>query len=175
MKKNWYAVYTKPKCEKKVSASLTKKKIENYCPLNRVSKQWSSDRKKMSLEPLFQSYVFVHATDLELAAIRQTSDVINFVYWLGRPAQVKEVEIESIQHFLNEYSNVQLEKTQVNLNDMVRIVSTPVEESDSNVIAMQATRVKVTLPSLGYMLCAESHKSNVELVDYTYKLRDMVS
>ncbi len=175
MKKAWYAVYTKPKCEKKVSASLTKKKIENYCPLNRVSKQWSSDRKKMSLEPLFPSYVFVHATDLEMATIRQTSDVVNFVYWLGRPAQVKDVEIESIQHFINEYSNVSLEKTQVNVNDMVRIVSGPATETEGNVVAMQATKVRVTLPSLGYAMSAESHKSSVELVDYSYKLRDMVS
>lgn len=176
MKKTWYAVYTKPKCEKKVSASLTKKKIENYCPLNHVAKNWS-DRKKMALEPLFPSYVFVHITDLEMASIRQTSDVVNFVYWLGRPATIKDVEIESIQHFLNEYSNVSLEKTQVNLHEMVRIVSSPVasDVNDEGVISMQGNKVRVTLPSLGYLMCAESQKSNVELVDYSYKLRNMVS
>lgn len=175
MKKTWYAVYTKPKCEKKVSASLTKKKIENYCPLNRMAKSWSSDRKKMSLEPLFPNYVFVHATELEMAAIRQTSDVVNFVYWLGRPAIVKDVEIESIQHFLHEYTNVQLEKTAVNVSDMVRIVSAPVTDAETSVATVQLSRVKVTLPSLGYMMCAESQKSNVELVDYSYKLRERVS
>lgn len=112
-----------------------------------------------------------------MAAIRQTSDVVNFVYWLGRPAMVKDVEIESIQHFLNEYSNVHLEKTQVNVHDMVRIVSAPAAESepDSNVISMQSSKVKVTLPSLGYLMSAESHKSNVELVDYSYKFRERVS
>jgi transcription antitermination factor NusG len=176
MKKNWYAVYTKPKCEKKVSASLSKKKIENYCPLNRVSKQWS-DRKKISLEPLFPSYVFVHATEMEMATIRQTSDVVNFVYWLGRPVVIKDVEIESIQHFLNEYFNVKLEKIQVNVSDMVRIVSTPVTETvdDSDVATMQTTKIKVSLPSMGYMMTTESHKSNVELVNYSYRLKERVS
>ena len=72
MKKNWYAVYTKSRCEKKVSALLTKKKIENYCPLNRLLKQ-SPDRKKIVQEPLFTSYVFVHITEMEMAAIRQIS------------------------------------------------------------------------------------------------------
>jgi transcription antitermination factor NusG len=174
MKKNWYAVYTKPKCEKKVSASLSKKKIENYCPLNRLSKAWSNDRKKMSAEPLFPSFVFVHITELEMAAIRQTSDVLNFVYWLGRPAVVKDVEIESIQHFINEYSNVQLEKTAVSVSDMVRIVSTPVSSDTDSVVS--ASRVKVTLPSLGYMLCAETLKSNVEIADYSkFLVREQVS
>ena len=46
MKKNWYAVYTKSRCEKKVSASLTKKKIENYCPLNRVGSPIGGQKEK---------------------------------------------------------------------------------------------------------------------------------
>ena len=56
--KKWFVVYTKSRCEKKVADLLTKKGIENYCPLNRVQKQWS-DRKKIILAPLFTSYVFV--------------------------------------------------------------------------------------------------------------------
>ncbi|MEO7049924.1 MAG: transcription termination/antitermination NusG family protein, partial [Ferruginibacter sp.] len=92
MKKTWYAVYTKSRCEKKVASLLAKKKVEHYCPLNRVVKQWS-DRRKLVFEPLFTSYVFVKATDAEMATIRQTNDVINFVYWLGRPAVIKDTEI----------------------------------------------------------------------------------
>lgn len=38
MQKNWYAVYTKP-LEKKVAALLSKKKIENFCPLGCVETQ----------------------------------------------------------------------------------------------------------------------------------------
>jgi len=58
--KKWYAVYTRPRWEKKVSELVTKKKLTTYCPLNRVVKQWS-DRKKVIFEPLFTSYVFVNA------------------------------------------------------------------------------------------------------------------
>ncbi len=174
MKKNWYAVYTKSRCEKKVSAALTKKKIENYCPLNRIVRQWS-DRKKMTLEPLFTSYVFVNVTEFEMAAVKQTGDIVNFVYWLGRPAVIKDVEIESIQHFLNEHTDVQLEKTAVNVSDMVRIVSGPLMEFEGNVVSIKNNRVKVTLPSLGFMMSAEVQKSSVELVDYSLKLRNKVS
>lgn len=173
MNRNWYAVYTKSRCEKRVSALLTKKKIENYCPLNHLGQ--SEDRKKQALEPLFPSYVFVNITEMEMAAIRQTSDVVNFVYWLGRPAVIKNVEIESIQHFVSEHSNVVLEKTPVNVSDMVRIVSGPSMEFEGNVVSIKNNKVKVTLPSLGYMMTADVQKSNVELLDYSYKLRNMVS
>ena len=50
--KKWYAVYTRPKWEKKVAELLSRKRIENYCPLNKSIKQWS-DRKKTIFEPLF--------------------------------------------------------------------------------------------------------------------------
>jgi len=41
----WHAVYTKPCWEKKVANLLELKKIEHYCPLQKVYRQWS-DRKK---------------------------------------------------------------------------------------------------------------------------------
>ncbi|HZZ75628.1 MAG TPA: transcription termination/antitermination NusG family protein, partial [Puia sp.] len=56
--KKWYAVYTKPHCEKKVADLLTRKGIENYYPQNNVLKHWS-DRKKIVHAPLFSSFVFV--------------------------------------------------------------------------------------------------------------------
>ncbi|MCW3094268.1 MAG: NusG antitermination factor, partial [Ferruginibacter sp.] len=33
--KNWYALYTRPGTEKKVANLLSRKNIENYCPLKR--------------------------------------------------------------------------------------------------------------------------------------------
>jgi transcription antitermination factor NusG len=54
----WYAIYTRPRWEKKVNGLLEAKGIESYCPLNRVRRKWS-DRIKTIEEPLFKSYVFV--------------------------------------------------------------------------------------------------------------------
>ena len=55
--KKWYALYTKPRWEKKIDASLIKKNIESWCPLQKIEKQWT-DRKKIIEEPLFKSYIF---------------------------------------------------------------------------------------------------------------------
>jgi transcription termination/antitermination protein NusG len=79
---SWYAVYTKPRWEKKVASALERRQVESYCPLNQVTRQWS-DRRKVVEEPLFSSYVFVRVPDSKKQLVRETEGIINFVYWLG--------------------------------------------------------------------------------------------
>lgn len=165
--KLWYAVYTKPNHEKKVSALLSKRKIENYCPLNKIVNNLKEEKRKPVFEPLFPNYVFVHITEHDMALVKQQTGVINFVYWLGRPVNIKGMDMENIQEFVDSYSNISLEKTEVNLNNLVRIVSRkPVSEEFDNVIAMHATQVKITLPTLGYVLCADAGEEVFETISY---------
>jgi transcription antitermination factor NusG len=161
--KKWYVVYTRPRWEKKVTDLLNRKKIEHYCPLNRVQKQWS-DRKKIVTEPLFSAYVFVHIDETEQTAVRVTDGIINFVYWLGKPAIVRNEEILAIREFLNDYRNVRLEKTTVNLNDIVRVIGGPLVMQKGQVVSVKNKTVKVILPSLGYLMQAELETSNVEII-----------
>ena len=160
-KKQWYALYTRPRWEKKVADLLEKKKVEVYCPLNRVHRQWA-DRRKVVLEPLFSSYVFVYITEREHLSIKETDGVINFVYWLNKPAIIRNEEIDTIKKFLSEYDHVSLEKTEVNLNDKVRIINGPLMMWEGNVVEIRTNTVKITLPSLGQTLVAEI--KNVETV-----------
>jgi len=87
--KSWYAVHTRPRWEKKVAGQLAKKRLEYYCPLNKVQRQWS-DRKKIILEPLFTSYVFVRLSETEHLPVLQTDGVLSFVYWLKKPAVIQD-------------------------------------------------------------------------------------
>jgi transcription antitermination factor NusG len=160
-KKQWYALYTRPRWEKKVAELLEKKKVEVYCPLNKVQKQWA-DRKKTVYEPLFTSYVFVFVSPEEHLKIKQTDGVVNFVYWLNKPAEIRQEEIDTIRRFLNEYENVMLEKMMVNVNDPVRIINGPLMMWEGNVIEVRTNTVKITLPSLGQTLVAEIRKENIE-------------
>ncbi|HSU28300.1 MAG TPA: UpxY family transcription antiterminator [Chitinophagaceae bacterium] len=161
--RKWYAVYTRPKCEKKVAERLSRTNIENYCPTNRVVSQWS-DRKKIIHEPLFTSYVFVRIGENELLPLKQTDGVVNLVYWLGKPAVIHDEEIETIKMFLNEHATVKLEKTQVCVNDQVRILGGPLMQQQGQVLFVKGKTVKITLPSLGYLMYAEFETSNVEIV-----------
>lgn len=163
--KKWYAVYTKPRWEKKVAELLTKRRVENFCPLNKVVRQWA-DRRKTIFEPLFTSYVFVRATEQEHLAIKQTDGVLNLVYWLGSPAIIRDEEIEAIKNFLHVHTDVRLEKIAVNISDRVRITDGVLVHREGEVLEVKNKTVKLFLPSLGYTILAEVAKDKIEVLNY---------
>jgi transcription antitermination factor NusG len=163
MEMKWYTIYTKPRCEKKVADALARKKMEVFCPLNKVVRQWN-DRKKVLTEPLFTSYLFVRVPESRLAEVKRMDGVINFAYWLGKPAAVKEEEIEIIKDFLSEHKYVQLERTSVSMNDAVKVVKGPLMHQEGNVLTIKNNTVKVILPSLGFIMVAEVKQEAVEKI-----------
>jgi transcription antitermination factor NusG len=94
----WFVIYTRPRWEKKVHSLLLAKGVESYCPLHKVRRKWS-DRIKLVEEPLFKSYVFVKVDEAGRTLVRMTDGVVNFVYWNGKPASIKEKEIQTIRKF----------------------------------------------------------------------------
>lgn len=158
--KKWYALYTKSGCEKKVANLLSRKNIDNYCPMKR---HWNG-RKKVVLEPLFNSYVFVQIADTEIQCVRSIDSVVNFVYWLGKPAIILDQEIGIMKQFMNEYAHVKLEKIPFNLDGLVRVIGASGNDNKSNMVSVKNNVVKIVLPSLGYIMLAEVEKSNVEII-----------
>jgi len=152
-----------PVGKKKVAETLTKHSIENYCPLNKVLRQWH-DRKKIVHEPLFTSYVFVRVEEKRLNELRRIAGVLNLVYWLQKPAVIREEEITMIKKFMNQYTDVQLEKTIVSVNDVVRVINGPLMEQEGNVLAVRNRTVRISLPSLGYIMVAEVERQNIEVI-----------
>jgi transcription antitermination factor NusG len=96
---NWYVVYTKPKWEKKVAEKLNEIGIVAYCPLITKISQWS-DRKKIINVPLFNSYIFVQTTEKDRNKIFEVAGAVRYLFWLGKPAMVRNPEIEAIQNWL---------------------------------------------------------------------------
>lgn len=162
--KNWYAIYTKPRWEKKVSELLNRKDIQNYCPLNRVLKQWV-DRKKIVLEPLFKSYVFVHVSNSEIRSVKECIGVVSFVNWLNKPAIIRDAEIMAIKDFLDEHINVRVEHVDISIDDRIRILNGPFSAYEGKITAVNNNKVKLYLPSLGYMMVVEVEKSNIQIIE----------
>lgn len=166
MLQKWYAIYTKPRWEKKVNGLLSQKGIEVYCPLNKVRRKWS-DRIKTIEEPLFKSYVFVKIKDEERTNVRMTNGVVNFVYWNGKPAIIKEKEIQTIKRFLDEYENVEVVKMEVTPGDRVQVIAGPMMDKEGKVLEVKNKMAKVCIDSLGYMLIAYIDKSKLITVQQT--------
>jgi transcription antitermination factor NusG len=156
----WYAVYTRPRWEKKVNALLQQKGIESYCPVNKVRRRWS-DRIKTVEEPLFKSYVFVKVDEKQRTAVRMTDGVVNFVYWNGKPAVIKEKEIQTIRKFLDEYEHVEVVKFDIKEGQRVAITSGPMMNQQGQVIQVKNKTVKVSIDSLGSLLIAHINKSKL--------------
>lgn len=162
--KQWYALYTKPRWEKKVYKGLSQKGIEAYCPLNKVKRKWS-DRMKTIEEPLFKSYVFVKTSELEKTEVRFVDGVLNFVYWNGKPAVVREEEIVEIKKFLSEYEDVQVSSIDIKPADEVMLTTGVMMGATARVLrVLSKTMVEVFIDSLGLKITAKLEKKNLTKV-----------
>ncbi len=166
MSRKWLAIYTRPRWEKKVNSLLLQKGVECYCPLNKVRRKWS-DRIKTIEEPLFKSYVFVKIGDEDRMNVRMTAGVVNFVYWNGKPAVIRDKEIQLIRHFLDEYENVEVLKIGFEPEERVRVIAGPMMDQEGKVIEVKNKTAKVCIDSLGYMLIAYIDKSRLISVQQT--------
>jgi transcription antitermination factor NusG len=143
-----------------VNQLLTEKGLESYCPLNKVRRKWS-DRIKIVEEPLFKSYVFVKVSDPDRSAVRMTNGAINFVYWNGKPAVIKEKEIIAIKRFLNEYENVEAVPTDLKVNQRVRVTNGTLMDQEGKVLDIRHKTARVAIDSLGYILVAYIDRSKL--------------
>lgn len=157
--KFWYALSTKAGCEKKVANMLTRKNIDNYCPLKRSD----VSQRKLVLEPLFNSLVFIYTNEHQIPTLCKNDYIINVVFWLGKPAIIQSEEIEIMKGFLNEYTNVKLQKIPFTSNGVSRTVGESGVAHKTPVISVKNNIVKIILASLGYTIVAEIENSNVEV------------
>ena len=148
---NWYVVYTKPKWEKKVAEQLKSNGIECYCPLITQVRQWS-DRKKKVEVPLFNSYVFVQLPDSERNAVFQSVGVVRYLFWLGKPAVVRDEEISVIKKWLTTSDAYDISVTSVQVGDTIQLDSGPFSTQKAIVQEVTNTHYVLVLESLGCVL-----------------------
>ena len=96
----WYVLYVKPQSEKKAVQQLTNIGLDVYCPMVTEIHQWS-DRKKKVEVPLIKSYVFVNIEQHEYQDVFQAHSVVRYLYWLKKPAIVRDQEIDVMKEWLN--------------------------------------------------------------------------
>jgi transcription antitermination factor NusG len=156
MEKKWYAIYTKPRWEKKVDTVLKRKNIDSWCPLQKIQKQWS-DRKKIIEEPLFKSYVFVNIEETERTNVLMTDGALNFVYYVGKPAIIRNEEIEIIKKFLSEKdASISIQSLESFMQDtLVRVNHGVFMDNIGTVVRGGNKKVFVKLESLGQVMTVE--------------------
>jgi len=156
IERQWFAVYTKPRWEKKVDGLLQRKNIESWCPVQKKERQWS-DRKKVIEDPLFKSYVFVHASPAERVRVLQTDGILNFVHHLGKPAVIREEEIQLIKtYLLEENADISTQSWEtLEENIKVKIKQGVFMDNTGTVVRAGNRKVYVRLESLGQVMIVE--------------------
>ncbi len=160
---NWFAIYTKSRNEKKVANRLRDKQVEVYCPLSKTMRQWS-DRKKLVEVPVFPSYVFVKVQEKERIKVLETPGVIRFVYWLGKPAVIRESEIEAIRLFLEEHTEVAFRTFEPEPGMRLKIREGALKENEGVVKEVKKDKVVLRLERVGFELTAEVHISKLDKI-----------
>ncbi len=162
--KKWLVIYTRPRWEKKVHQQLQLQGIESYCPVRKVLNQWA-DRKKTVELPLFSSYVFVKINPREELKVRQTLGVLNFIYYMGKPATVRDRDIDQIKQLLESWSDLEV----VSLDDLsvgsrVYIKSGIFNKQQGSVVDIKGKNVLMVLDNLQCALVTKIDVANVALV-----------
>lgn len=155
MSGNWYILYTKAGQEKKVSAQLSKKGYESFCPLNYPCSD-TENRKRFNGDPLFPRFVFVYLAESQILTIRNFPGVIQMVYWLSKPAIIKDEEIRVIRDFTRIHSNIDISKSFVDAQEDCMVTTVPFLQGDKHSIAPRKSILKVFLPSLGFTMTAQA-------------------
>jgi transcriptional antiterminator RfaH len=148
---NWYVVYTKPKWEKKVAERLNEIGVVSYCPLITKTRQWS-DRKKIISVPLFNSHVFVQVEDKERNRVFEIPGVLRYLFWLGKPAVVKNSEIKTIQEWLSVPETYAVSFDQWKKGDTIKLESGPFISQIAVIQEVKQNHYILILESLGCTL-----------------------
>ena len=156
-------MYTRPRWEKKIALLLDNRGIENYLPLNKVLKQWS-DRKKMVQEPLFKGYLFIKIAEIEKWDVKLVDGILNYVHWLGKPAVVKESDIENIKKFLQEFDNVQVVDKSLQKGDEVIVQQGIMMNYKGIILEVLHNKAIVNIDSMGIKLNATFDLNKLQTV-----------
>ena len=146
----WFAIYTRPKNEKKVAEQLFRLGIEAYCPMVTQMKQWS-DRKKKVESPLISSYVFVNLDEKDRNTVFEAHGIVRYLYWLGKPAVIQDYEIEALKNSLKGIlTSVEVEGIQP--GDSLTISKGPFQGKEGIVSQVDKSKIRLILKELGVLI-----------------------
>ena len=92
---HWYAVCVYPRHEKAVRTYLDRRGVHAFVPLYRTIRRWKDRKKELELV-LFPGYVFVSLDLQQRLRVLESPSVVRFVCFQGRPAPIRESEIQSL-------------------------------------------------------------------------------
>lgn len=142
---NWYLLYTSSRAEKQVEQRLKMEGVEVFLPMHLTPRIWS-DRVKMVEVPLFNSYIFVKTIDEVLRSLVRINGISRIVFYNGKPAIVRQSEIDNIITFLEKAKGLECEFIE---NDDIEILTGPMKNKTGKVKKVSGNRITLSLEQIG--------------------------
>jgi transcription antitermination factor NusG len=162
--KRWYAIYTKPRNEKKVNQFLLDAGIVTYLPLQKVLKQWS-DRKKWVDEPLFKSYLFVHITPAQYYEVLNAWGVVRYITFEGKAVIVPPAQILAIRQFINEEAGPEQALEHFEKGDRVEIFRGSLKGLIGQLVEVRGRqKVRIEIEAIGQSIVLTIPKSYLKVI-----------
>ena len=158
---NWYALYTKPRKEQKVAQQLEQLGFVVYLPLKVEVRQWS-DRKKKVISPLFTSYVFIQIEESKRSDVFVIDGVLNYVFWLGKPAIIRSQEIELMRTEI-EKPNHEVFVTNLEPGEQILLKDGIFKGQEAFIQHISNQKAHLFLPNLGIKLVIHRKDALIEL------------
>jgi transcription antitermination factor NusG len=164
--KNWYALYTKPRNEKKVFESLTSTGIEAYLPLIKTLKQWS-DRKKWVEEPLFRSYIFVHIDKSDYYHVLNNAGIVRYITFEGKAVPIPENQIQAIKQYVGKDFEPLNEIKEFSIGDKVEVIKGSLMGLQGRLISIKnKQKVKIEIEAISQSVYLSVPRSFLEIVKF---------
>ncbi|CAM3470075.1 UpxY family transcription antiterminator [Zobellia roscoffensis] len=149
----WYVLKVKSGYEKKVVQGLSKMNVQVYCPIVKEVRIWS-DRKKTIETPLIKSYVFIKCSEKNRPLAFSVHGVERYLYWLGKPALVREEEIEVLKQWTEDDAVEDVAYTSLQPGDRATIQRGLLKDQVAIVRHVGRTRVSLVLEDMGIVVNA---------------------
>jgi len=153
---SWLVLCIKPQNEKKAAAQLAQLGITVYCPLVTQIRQWSDLKKKIET-PLIPSCVFVKLEEKERELVFQVHGVVRYLFWLGKPAVVRDEEIETLQEWLK-HDELDAQVIGLQPGDKMEISKGPFKGKEGIVQKVSKNSVQLLLLELGMKITLTKQK-----------------
>jgi transcription antitermination factor NusG len=114
-------------------------------------RKWTDRIKKVEV-PLFNSYVFVHLNEKDRSLVFDSPGAVRYLFWLQKPAIVREEEIATIKKWLNSSEVPEIEVTTYKKGDTIEVDSGPFVNHKAVVQEVTASYYILVLESMGCVL-----------------------
>ena len=146
----WLVLHTKPRQELKVAQRINELGVKAYCPSYKELKQYSDRKKKVEM-PLLPSYVLVYVSEKDRPIVFNISGVLRYVFWLGKPAEVRTEEVELLKESMRGvYNKVSI--SSLKKGDNHTISYGPLKGFKGKILKIFKNKLKLELPSLGVLV-----------------------